>query len=122
MSYTTEKRRHTRIQFDADALLCCANHRYQTVLIDISLNGALLEAPRNWPRRYGADCSLELELSQGEILIRMEGAVVTSDEEFVRFRCDHIELDSISYLRHLVELNLGDDALLERELFNLVNE
>jgi len=28
----------------------------------------------------------------------------------------HIDLDSISHLRRLVELNLGDEALLEREL------
>ena len=29
---------------------------------------------------------------------------------------DHIDLESISHLRRLVELNLGDSSLLEREL------
>lgn len=30
--------------------------------------------------------------------------------------CDHIDLDSISHLKRLVELNLGDPAQLQREL------
>ncbi len=34
----------------------------------------------------------------------------------VGFECVHIDIDSISHLRRLVELNLGDDTLLEREL------
>jgi len=33
----------------------------------------------------------------------------------------NMELLSISYLRRLVELNLGDPALLERELVQLYN-
>ena len=38
------------------------------------------------------------------------------DGELIGFVCRHIDVDSISHLRRLVELNLGDEALLEREL------
>jgi hypothetical protein len=34
--------------------------------------------------------------------------------------CESIDLDSITHLRRLVELNAGDPALLERELTALV--
>jgi hypothetical protein len=37
----------------------------------------------------------------------------------VGFKCEHIDLDSISALRRLVELNLGDSHLLERDLLAL---
>ena len=36
--------------------------------------------------------------------------------DLVGMVCRHIDVDSISHLRRLVELNLGDEALLEREL------
>jgi len=37
----------------------------------------------------------------------------------VGLRCEYIDIDSITYLRRLVELNLGDAELLERELVAL---
>jgi hypothetical protein len=42
----------------------------------------------------------------------------------IGFECEHIDIDSISNLRRLVELNLGDAELLERQLGALggVNE
>ena len=32
------------------------------------------------------------------------------------FQCDHIDMDSLSHLKRLVELNLGEPELLDREL------
>ncbi|MGB1059017.1 MAG: hypothetical protein ACPGZU_02735, partial [Ketobacter sp.] len=34
--------------------------------------------------------------------------------------CDHIDVDSASHLRRIVELNTGNEALLEREIEALV--
>jgi hypothetical protein len=36
------------------------------------------------------------------------------------FQVQYIDLDSATHLRRLVELNLGDPALLEREFENLL--
>lgn len=49
----------------------------------------------------------------------MDGTVVHCEDGHLGFRCDHIDLDSISHLKRLVELNLSDEALLERELSEL---
>jgi hypothetical protein len=38
----------------------------------------------------------------------------------VGLRCDRLDVDSMSHLRRLVELNLGDPALLERDLQSLI--
>ncbi len=37
------------------------------------------------------------------------------------FRCEHIDIDSITHLKRLIELNLGDEALLHRELAHLIH-
>ncbi|MBC7183294.1 MAG: PilZ domain-containing protein, partial [Marinobacter sp.] len=37
------------------------------------------------------------------------------------FKCQYIDLDSATHLKRLVELNLGDQALLEREFAHLID-
>ncbi|MOA67711.1 Cyclic diguanosine monophosphate-binding protein [compost metagenome] len=37
------------------------------------------------------------------------------------FACLHIDLESITYLRRLIELNLGDEDELQRELGSLID-
>jgi hypothetical protein len=38
------------------------------------------------------------------------------EDDRVGVSCSHIDLDSAAHLRRLVELNLGDEAQLHREL------
>ena len=38
----------------------------------------------------------------------------------IGLQCESIDLDSITHLRRLVELNAGDPALLDRELSSLL--
>ena len=38
---------------------------------------------------------------------------------YTGLRCDSIDLDSVTHLRRLIELQLGDPALLERDLAEL---
>ena len=51
--------------------------------------------------------------------IAMQMRVVHVEGKRVGLRCEHIDLDSITHLRKLVEMNCGDSAQLERELANL---
>lgn len=64
------------------------------------------------------DISLKLKLSD-EISITMQTSVAHVVGSSVGFKCEHIDIDSISQLRRLVELNLGDSDLLERDLLAL---
>jgi hypothetical protein len=59
----------------------------------------------------------ELSMELGDSLeIRMNLVLVRSTEQRIGFRCSHIDLDNACELRRLVELNLGDSSLLERDL------
>lgn len=115
-----EKRHFSRIPMDSTAHLRCGGSEWPTQLIDISLKGALFTHPQQWQGVIGDACTLEILLGEGEDVIHMEGCVAHAEAGRIGFRCDHIGLDSISHLKRLVELNLGDERLLERELAELI--
>ena len=114
-----DRRRFSRIPFDAPVRLHQEPWQAQTQLLDISLRGLLLQQPDNWSQ---ADASQPLqvviELSDLE-QIHMEAQPVFAREGLLGLECRHIDLDSTSHLKRLIMLNLGDDAL-ERELTALL--
>lgn len=118
---TQERRRFARVSMDGQVTVKCASASRDLALLDISLRGALCTRPDNWHPATGEQCRLTIAPGAGEITIDMEGTVVHVEANFVGFRCDHIDLDSISHLKRLVELNLGDEAELERELGELLS-
>lgn len=111
-----ERRVHSRIAFDAPVVLANTDQQWKSRLLDISLKGALIRKPRNWQSEIGATWDLDICLSDNNTHILMQASVMHIDESHIGFHCDHIDLDSVTNLRHLVELNLADEVLLEREL------
>lgn len=110
-----DKRRFHRIFYHAQAVLEGAETSYICNIVDLSLKGCLLEFPQPWAGSLETLYTLTLKLSD-EISIVMEASVAHVVGNQVGFKCEHIDIDSISRLRRLVELNLGDSELLEREL------
>ena len=110
------RRRFHRILFDAPATLHHDHHHHSTTLIDVSLKGALIRRPEEWTAAPGDSVELEIHLGDGEPHITMQGAVTHVEHDHIGIRCDQIDIDSISHLRRLAELNLGDAELVEREL------
>lgn len=115
-----ERRRFSRITFHRPADLDLGDARASCEVLDVSLKGALVEVPPAVHVREGQPCTLVVHLDAGEARIRMEGEIVHHAGRQVGVRCTGIDLESISHLRRLVELNLGDDELLHRELSALV--
>jgi hypothetical protein len=89
-------------------------------VLDLCLKGALLTLPAGRPApATGEPCALELVLDDGASTVRMEGSVVHGDGALVGLACSTIDLDSITHLRRLLELNLGCSEALEREFHAL---
>ncbi len=116
-----ERRRFSRITFHRPAELDLGAEKATCEVIDVSLKGALVEVPVSFGPAVGQRCTLVIRLDAGDAAIRMEGDVVHREGTLVGVRCREIDLDSISHLRRLVELNIGDDDLLHRELSALVH-
>jgi len=119
-SSSTDHRQHQRILFDAGASLLRGDNNWESSVIDISLKGALIRSPDNWNGDIGDKMQLQIHLNDAETSnIYMHVTVAHSENDHIGFHCDDIDIDSITHLRRLVELNLGDEELLSRELTHL---
>lgn len=121
MTASLNRRQFWRAHFSSPVVLTLHGQASEAALQDISLKGALVEVPSGWPGRHGDSCQLRLILA-GDAAIDMSAAVAHVEGSRIGLRCENIDLDSITHLRRLVELNSGDPALLERELPALLHE
>ncbi len=115
-----ERRRFSRIAFHRPAELDVGIARGTCEVLDVSFKGALVEVPFHFPARVGQRCTLVIRLDAGDAAIRMEGEIVHREGGQAGIRCVEIDLDSMAHLRRLVELNVGDEEVLHRELSALV--
>jgi len=111
-----DRRQFLRIVFDAPVTVVCDDRQMEAKLIDVSLKGALVQIPASAPDWVSRADTLKIQLDAENCRITMEGRAAHQEAERLGFQCRHIDMDSITHLRRLVELNLGDPALLEREL------
>lgn len=116
------QRAFTRIFFDAETVATqevAGEPRFWPVeLVDISLQGILI---RILPDQHiDPDSPVEINIHLGgDVQICMETEVVNQRGDCLGLTCRHIDVDSMTHLRRLVELNIGDTSLLERELHAL---
>jgi len=115
----SERRRFQRVLFDSPARIVDQEHEFITTLVDISLNGALLIRPDDWLTGNGSAVDLTILLDDKETRIQMQARVAHQEHDTLGLRCESIDMESIGHLRRLVELNLGNAELLDRELENL---
>jgi hypothetical protein len=120
-THNNERRRFTRIPFDAECELHSDKGSAVVRLIDISLRGALVESSRTLPVEMDDAVRLHLYLAN-DILIEIPAILTHAQPPQYGFTAGEMEIDSITHLRRLVELNLGNEALLERELEQLLSD
>lgn len=121
MSVEKQQRHFTRVPFDADVrLFNKSGQSWNSQMLDVSLKGALIKTPEGWQGERGDNYTLELLLAGDDIKIDMEVNVAHVEENRVGFHCEHIDIDSVSHLHRLLELNLGNQALLEREIAEML--
>jgi hypothetical protein len=128
----TNRRRFSRIHFSAPGRLSFPvgeeERECAVEILDLSLKGALVKSDPPAGLTVGARGALEVDLddtsddslTEGSLYMSVEVAHIEAGE--VGLRCAEIDLDSITHLRRLIELNLGDETLLSRELENLTRE
>lgn len=117
-----EERRHfSRVAFNAPALLTLGDQQHAVTVLDLSFKGALVAlAATLGPTSVSRTGTLSLRLTGPDAGISMMVEIAHVQDGQVGLLCRGIDLDSMTHLRHLIELNLGDPALLERDLKALV--
>ncbi len=115
------RRQFTRVLCSSKAKLIVGEHQFDAKIHDISLNGAMLSLDcrgLTLTRQLGL---LSFRLDNTDIDIEMNVAVVHQEEHELGLQCNGIDINSVSLLRRLIELNLGDDEQLHKELSQLTH-
>lgn len=113
------RRQFTRILFSINAEIEIEEKKYPVSIHDISLNGALVTAIDSGQSLKGKLGILHFLLSDQESAVTMNIAVVHVEDDETGLQCNAIDIDSVTHLRRLVELNLGDSEQLNKELSQL---
>ena len=118
-----ENRRFTRIPLDTDVQIFDRqnNKSWATELVDISLKGLKVSRPVSWLIGDQLQFEITLVLSQDDIEINLHTELKHFDDIILGFQIIHIDVDSASHLHRLLELNLGDSKLLDREYHELIH-
>ncbi|WP_162063388.1 PilZ domain-containing protein [Vibrio taketomensis] len=114
-----ERRRFSRIVYQAVALITQGNQQVEASVKDLSLHGLLLHCPTNHQLNRDQAIKVKFPLADSHIEIALHGRIVSDMNGLTRVIIEHIDVESISHLKRIVELNVGDDELLHRELEQL---
>ena len=115
-----ERRNFQRINLVKAAEAEYSGHRVLCELHDISFKGALVAFDTN-PPDLNEKVTLQLVLdAETHTQIAMQAHVAHKEDKLVGLQCEEISLDDMQTLRRLMELNLGEEDLLQRELSHLI--
>lgn len=116
-----ERRRFQRIDFDAPTELRQGDRRWPVKLLDVSLKGMLVKCPEPWDADLTQDFDAVIHLNS-EVRVQMQVELRHEEPTRLGFVCLYIDVDSMSHLHRLVELNLADGTEMMRELRELIEE
>lgn len=114
-----ERRRFDRIATDKPLLVMDGDSAHRGYVHDVSLRGLLFSLVDSWRPRPGERLRVRIELDGEPCCIDAEGEVAHVEADQVGLHCLSVDLESARRLRRMLELNLADPALLERNLAEL---
>lgn len=113
-----ERRHYQRIPFIADVLLQHQNQQSSCGLEDISLKGMLIKAPENIKPETDEIYAIELVLGEGAV-ISMQANISHTTPTHWGMQWSNIDLEGLTHLRRLLELNMDDAQQMHREMADL---
>lgn len=116
------KRHFTRIKFETNARIEFNHAIYKVELLDISLKGALIHSEKPTPMKTGDCCILRIHLPSSSINLVFNALLVHLDQNNLGFKFTGEDSDTMTHLRRLLELNIGDFEKVTHELHFLVKE
>ena len=112
------RRQYQRIPFIAEVVMTKNGHSWPCGLLDISLKGMLLTPPSDIKPDLKAVYDVELVLGEGAA-IKMTARISHAKAGNWGVHWENIDLEGLTHLRRLLELNLADPAEMHRELAEL---
>lgn len=113
-----EHRRFRRIPFEAEVEVATGERSWSCSLIDLALKGALLESRQKLPLPLGTTASLSLPLPGSPISLGFQAELVHREGNRLGFKFLQEDLETLTHLRTLLELNTGDPEGIRSELLS----
>ncbi|MEL7325538.1 MAG: PilZ domain-containing protein [Pseudomonadota bacterium] len=112
----TERRRFSRIIYQVPALIEQRNLAMQATIQDLSLYGLLLKVEGAKPLDSLLPVEVGFSFIQSEQMMQFSAGIVSIAGNEIRLKISNIDIESISQLKRFIELNVGNNELLNREL------
>ena len=100
-----EHRRFNRADFHTKGYFHFDEKRIDFKIVNISLNGILVEPEVKGELNKNIVVPLIIQLSSSEIKIRTKATLLHHEENHLGFKFEEIDVESMIHLRRLVELN-----------------
>lgn len=113
-----ERRHYQRVDFDAEVLMEHGDASWVCHLIDISLKGLLVIFPDGVDAKKDEVYQMEFRLG-ADAAIHMHVKVKHMQDHLVGLEWNDIDLESLTHLRRLLELNLPNPDEMHREISEL---
>ena len=115
----TERRRFSRIIYQVPALIEQGNLAMQATIQDLSLHDLLLKVEDAKPLDSLLPVEVGFSFIQSEQMMQFSAGIVSIAGNVIRLKISNIDIESISQLKRFIELNVGNNELLSRELEHL---
>jgi hypothetical protein len=115
------ERRFQRVPFHAKTRVTAEGTSWDCTLLNIALKGALLESSL-LPVEPGATCDIRMTLPGTDIALEFRSLLVYHQGSHFGFKFLHVDLETLTHLRKLIELNTGDADGVRGELMAWLSE
>ena len=109
-------RRFRRIPFEAEVTLTVDQDVWSGELLDVAMKGAMVGTDTPLPLLLGSKCSLCISLSGSPISLDFQAEMIHSEDNHYGFKFISEDLETLTHLRKLIELNTGDAEATRSEL------
>ena len=113
-----ERRQYQRVPFIAEGIMSKDGEEWSCGLLDISLKGVLVEPPSDVLPDYQGLYGIELILGE-DVAIHMQAKISHANDDHWGLVWENIDLEGLTHLRRLLELNMSDAEEMHRELAEL---
>ncbi|MBF0237425.1 MAG: PilZ domain-containing protein [SAR324 cluster bacterium] len=111
-----EHRQFSRVDFGTKIRIYFKGQHLDAQLLDISLKGALIEIKKRFDIHLRDILNLEFELGGSDVTLEIETELVHLNENLLGLKFKAMDVESLTHLRRLMELNIGDSDQVGREL------
>ncbi|MGR3175634.1 MAG: PilZ domain-containing protein [Candidatus Scalindua sp.] len=117
-----EKRNFSRINFTASTQVEFNDNVYEGELLDLSLRGALLSLKDQVPLKLNDRCVIRISLHSSDIKLVFDSELTHINKNNLGFKFLGEDVETMTHLRNLLSLNVGDYDKITDELDFLLKE